>query len=441
MTRASMLAVLLLQSSPLMGASADACSALLYQPSACASALINSSLSTVTGPIVVWGDKAADLCYLGCLVCSSAWFLAWQVPQLGAADAFCSLAGLGQPAPAGPPASADEVVGNATAALLNVSALQGWTWLDDAGDVEENVTQAVAALLAGMPRRDLQLLASDTSLFVDFLLEHTRYALRTRAWSSAFNVTWPLFVEAVLPYAIIDEKRDLWFRWRPRFARLFRDVTDGAATITDAMHALAAALPRAASMGALAITDNGELEVVPGPPMTWHSSVSPAYISPETVAAFGGSCTGTGVVLVAAARAVGIPARLAGCGESGSSGDDHHWAEYFDASSPGPFNDSWHTKEGTSAGNAGGPWDSPSGPMLGCLAGVVPYSAMDSLWAASWTSSTYMPLLWSNDSYSATWSFMGGLDRCGVYCTAWGCGAGNSMHYSQAQCSQFPDRR
>ena len=46
------------------------------------------------------------------------------------------------------------------------------------------------------------------------------------------------------------------------------------------------------------------------------------------------------------ARAVGIPARIAGCSESIVRGDDHHWVEFFDPSSPGPFNDSWHTKEG-----------------------------------------------------------------------------------------------
>ena len=140
-----------------------------------------------------------------------------------------------------------------------------------------------------------------------------------------------------------------------------------------------------------------------------------------------------------AARAVGIPARLAGCGESIARHDDHHWAEFWDGATPGPFGDGWHTKEGTSTGNEGGPWDSPSGPMLGCLQGVVPYSAIDSLWAASWASTTYMPMLWSNDTWSSTWSFVGGLDRCGAYCTAWGCGVNNSNHWSQSECSQYAD--
>jgi hypothetical protein len=75
--------------------------------------------------------------------------------------------------------------------------------------------------------------------------------------------------------------------------------------------------------------------------------------------------------------------------------------------------------------------------MRGCLQGVIPYSAIDSLWAATWTSQIYMPMLWSNDTWSSTWSFVGGTDRCGAYCTAWGCGVNNSLHYNQTQCSQF----
>ena len=51
----------------------------------------------------------------------------------------------------------------------------------------------------------------------------------------------------------------------------------------------------------------------------------------------------------AAARSVGIPARIAGCSQS-IPNDDHHWVEYYDASAPGPFGSPWHTKEGTSAG-------------------------------------------------------------------------------------------
>ena len=44
-----------------------------------------------------------------------------------------------------------------------------------------------------------------------------------------------------------------------------------------------------------------------------------------------------------------------------SDTDDDHWTEFYDdKSASGPFGDSWHTKEGVSKGNEGGPWDAPS---------------------------------------------------------------------------------
>lgn len=56
------------------------------------------------------------------------------------------------------------------------------------------------------------------------------------------------------------------------------------------------------------------------------------------------------------------------------------WVEFFDASDPGPFGDYWHTKEGVSQGNAGGPWDGASGPMNGCMRGLKAKSSLDMLW-------------------------------------------------------------
>lgn len=62
--------------------------------------------------------------------------------------------------------------------------------------------------------------------------------------------------------------------------------------------------------------------------------------------------------------------------------DDHHWIEFYDTSFNGPFvnEPEWHTKEGTSMGNKGGPWDSPSSPMNGCLANSLPGSDQATLW-------------------------------------------------------------
>lgn len=218
-------------------------------------------------------------------------------------------------------------------------------------------------------------------------------------------------------------------RWRPGQRKQSPPsqaaAAASAADRADAPHATAA-------VGANAATE----VLAPGAPVTWHSETSPAFLSPQQVVQLGGSCTGTGILLVAAARSVGIPARLAGCSESVVRGDDHHWAEFYEPTDVGssPFGDGWHTREGSSAGNPDGPWDAPSGPMLGCLQGVVPGSAMDTLWASSWSSPTFLPSLWANDSFAATWGHVGGLNRCGAYCGAWGCGTNNTEHWTQAQC-------
>ena len=59
---------------------------------------------------------------------------------------------------------------------------------------------------------------------------------------------------------------------------------------------------------------------------------------------------------------------------------------------------------------------------------------MDSLWFGSWASDIHMPTLWANDSTSTAWARIGGVNACGRYCTAWGCGVNNTMRWTQAQC-------
>lgn len=40
----------------------------------------------------------------------------------------------------------------------------------------------------------------------------------------------------------------------------------------------------------------------------------------------------------------------------------------------------------------------------------------------------------SNDARSAVWAKIGGVNVCGDYCTAWGCGTNNTQKWSQSQC-------
>jgi hypothetical protein len=51
--------------------------------------------------------------------------------------------------------------------------------------------------------------------------------------------------------------------------------------------------------------------------------------------------------------------------------------------------------------------------MQNCLRGVAPGSSLNTIWASSWNTSTYLPTLWANDEFMQGWSFVGGINRCG----------------------------
>ena len=429
----------------------------------------------------------------------------------------------------------------ATDALLASASSHGYYWLDDGGS-ETNATQAVRVsrwclscpnpktprprptppqpllpsplkfLLGSMPFRDIELLFGGSYFTtLEWLMEHVRLSLLTRSsWGAAKAVPWDVWLEHVLPYAALDEKRDVAWRWRPRFYELFFANASSYPSLYEAAESIAALIPSTSSEGVMVVND----VLVAGSPFTWKSSTAPAYLSPQQVAQTGASCTGTALVMLAAYRSVGIPARIAGCsneyvdgGVGGGSttanhgrrlpgtmistmpptaitstivvisssrrspclppcwypnpprttvrykngawvDDDHHWVEFYDATRKGPFSpsggaddddiESWHTKEGTSKGNAGGPWDSPSSSMNGCLAKMVPGDRMATLWSSSWSSPVFLPTMWHNDSWATTTGFVGGYNACGRYCSAWGCGNGTSMdqnnYYSQPEC-------
>lgn len=385
----------------------------------------------LTAPLVE--DVAFKLCGL----CSTADLVNWLTP---AGVALCSNQAFPQ---------RSDVDAALTSAVLRYAQMHGNFW-----NYEANATACWSHLLSHLPRRDMILLFNAPDTFIDYVAEHVRLGMRAWATNSArWGVSWDNFMEYVLPYSIIDEKRDLHFRWRSRFATLLSTSVSDAKSTTEAMHALAEAVPLAAPLGVFAKVNNGETTLEPGLPITWHSETSPEMLSPEQVSMFGGSCTGTAVVLVAAARSVGIPARMAGCSESVVRQDDHHWIEWLDTAAPGPFGDGWHTREGVSAGNKDGPWDgtwtraaprsrfvltrpsaAPSGPMLGCLQGVNPGSNIDTLWVSAWSSDTQQPTLWAETTADEAWSRVGGINRCGAYCTAWGCGPDNAQKWNQDQC-------
>lgn len=62
------------------------------------------------------------------------------------------------------------------------------------------------------------------------------------------------------------------------------------------------------------------------------------------------------------------------------------------------------------------------------------YIYYDTTQATSWSSSTFLPLQWHEDEWSQRVDFIGGLNKCGNYCTAWGCGVNQTDYWTQEQC-------
>ena len=159
-------------------------------------------------------------------------------------------------------------------------------------------------LVAHMPQRDLQ------SLSAEFLLENVELAYQ--AWRAA---TWKqrvpreIFLNHVLPYCSINERRD---NWRKDFHTRFRRRVQNAKTISQATAILNQTIFR-------------EFNV------RFSTKRPKADQSPyETIAAGLASCTGLSVLLVDACRAVGIPARVVGTPLWSDNSGNHSWVEVWD---------------------------------------------------------------------------------------------------------------
>lgn len=320
------------------------------------------------------------------------------------------------------------------ASILNYARVQGYFWADP-----QVASRALEHLLRYMPIRDSVKLMQSDDRFLDFLLENIRFSILVRrsgpGWASNTSlISDNDWLEYVLPYAFLDEKRDINFGWRRRFYQLFASNVSRLKTSTEAMHFLASEIPKSQAAGVLSLNGN----MVPGHTVNWESETSPMRLSPDQVINLGGaSCTGTAILMAAAARAVGIAVRIAGCSQSVPN-DDHHWVEFLDRDvKQSPLGDYWHTKEGTSKGNEGGPWDAPSEPMNTCFKYVVPKDPkrLNSMWASKWSSPEDLPLQWGPEGIlGSRMSFVGGMNRCGAYCMAYGCGMNQTNHWSQADC-------
>ena len=144
----------------------------------------------------------------------------------------------------------------------------------------------MAFLIANMPEADL------LALKADFLLTNTELAYKARAevpWGK--DIPEELFLNNVLPYANVDEKRDAW---RKEFYELCLPIVKGCKSPTEATMKL-------------------NTELFPKLKVRYSTERKAPNQSPkESIDQGKASCTGLSIVLSDACRSVCIPARLVG---------------------------------------------------------------------------------------------------------------------------------
>lgn len=163
---------------------------------------------------------------------------------------------------------------------------------------------SVDFLLVNMPDHDLG------DLSAELLAEHIEYAYRAKkefAWAK--DTPDEIFLNYVLPYANVNERRDAW---RKEFYEKFRDTVEGCRT-----------------RGEVAVTLNTRIFDMVG---VHYSKARPkADQSPsESIAAGKASCTGLSILLADACRAMGVPARVVGTPSWVESSGNHTWVEIWD---------------------------------------------------------------------------------------------------------------
>lgn len=193
----------------------------------------------------------------------------------------------------------------------NVDQLR--TALRDAPDAH---LPAIAFLIANMPDRDLQ------SVTAEYLLENT--ALAYDAWHNApwhDQVTEDQFLQYILPFASLNERRD---DWRRDFYDQLREECWKFDNPLDAVNWL-----------------NDNLNDHFGVHFHARRRPKPDQSPYESIEAGYASCTGLSILMTDACRAVGIPARIVGVPLWTEIQGNHNWVEVF--------HDRWYNVGGTNS--------------------------------------------------------------------------------------------
>jgi predicted esterase len=163
-------------------------------------------------------------------------------------------------------------------------------------------------LVTNMPERDLKSL---TASFLKKEIALAHQAIEQAPWGK--NIPKEIFLNNILPYANINERRDSWREdFRERFAPLIAEAT---------------------SPGHAAALLNQRL--FPLVQVKYSTQRGKADQSPyESMSSGLASCTGLSVLLIDACRALAIPARFVGTPLWSDKSGNHSWIEVWD--------DGWH---------------------------------------------------------------------------------------------------
>ena len=173
-------------------------------------------------------------------------------------------------------------------------------------DVPDSQRRGMAFLLRYMPDRDLR------GLDADYLLENVDLAYQ--AWNDSpwhDQVSEDLFLEYILPYAVINEARSAW---RAKLRDTALPIVSGAATPGE---------------GAVRLNQ----EIFPHYGVQYSTERSKPDQNPiEVITEQKASCSGLSILLISACRSVGIPARFTGVPLWADSSGNHSWVEVWDDS-------------------------------------------------------------------------------------------------------------
>ncbi|MFT5494675.1 MAG: hypothetical protein ACI9TH_000066 [Kiritimatiellia bacterium] len=170
----------------------------------------------------------------------------------------------------------------------------------------------------------------DRELSDDFLRTNCKWAAEVRDQvPCSMVVPEDIFLNYVLPYACLDERRDAW---REKFFTRFQEHARRSASIEDCV----------VSMNRL-VFDTYDVQY--HPTKRPHNNMSAL----ESIECGFASCTGLSIMIVSALRAVGIPARIVGTPLWADRSGNHTWFEVWDhgawhflgAAEPGPYDRCW----------------------------------------------------------------------------------------------------